>query len=104
MAGRTEWVEEASATNTTGTATHAAESERTHVVTMITASYEGNVDGLLTLLDGTTTVLRIQVHDDFQLSLAYPIRLTEGNKAEATLEASGGAGVVGYVSIGGYTL
>lgn len=99
----TEWTETASATNGTATATHAASSGDTHFVTTIVAGFTGSGNAAdLTLSDGDTTILTITVHDDITLELPYPIKLTTGNRAEATLGA-GGSSVDGNVTIGGFT-
>lgn len=99
----TEWTETASATNATATATHAAESGRVHFVTTIVAGFTGSGNAAdLALKDGSTTIMTVTVHDDMEIELPFPIKITAGNKAEATLGA-GGTSVDGNVTIGGFT-
>lgn len=99
----TEWTETASATNSTATATHAASSGDTHFVTTIVAGFTGSGNAAdLTLSDGNTTIMTVTVHDDIAIELPYPIKITTGNKAEATLGA-GGTSVDGNVTIGGFS-
>lgn len=99
----TEWTEAASATNATATATHSASSGDTHFVTTLVASFTGSGNSAdLTLKDGSTTIMTVTVHDDIEVTLPFPVKLTTGNKAEAAL-AAGGSGVDGNVTIGGFS-
>lgn len=99
----TEWTETGSATNGTATATHAASSGDTHFVTTIVAGFTGSGNAAdLTLSDGDSAIMTVTVHDDIVLEFPYPIKLTTGNKAEATLGA-GGSSVDGNITLGGFS-
>lgn len=99
----TEWTETGSATNGTATATHSGESGKVHFVTMIVAGFTGSGNAAdLTLSDGSDTILTVTVHDDIALEFPFPVKLSTGNKAEATLGA-GGSSVDGNITLGGFT-
>lgn len=100
----TEWTESASGDNSAATATHSAESGNVHYLTYVSASYTGdNTSGDLTISDGSTTIITVTVHEAEVINLPWPVKITTGNKVEASLAASGTAGDVGNVAIGGFT-
>lgn len=99
----TEWIEKGSGTDATATATRAASSGDLHFVAVVTASLTGSGNTAdLSVSDGTTTLFTVTIHDDLEMELPYPIKLSAGNKAEASLTA-GGSEVDGHVMIGGFT-
>lgn len=99
------WIETDNATNATATATRAATSgARSHYVTSIAASFSGSVAGVqLVLNEGATEIGRWYVHDVFALVFPSPIKIDPGNATSLVLSA-GGAGVVGSVTLNGYTV
>lgn len=98
------WAVTATADNAASTATKAAESGKSHYVTSISGSFSAAAIKLLTLKDGTTVIGNHYVHNAFGLTFPNPIKLTSGNLAELSLAASGTAGVIGAVTLNGFTL
>jgi hypothetical protein len=98
------WSEVASADNLAATASRAAVAGQSHYITGIAGSFSAAVAGkLLELKDGATVVWRGYVHNQLGLTFAKPIRISAGAAASLTLAASGTAGVLGAVSLTGYT-
>lgn len=99
------WVESATADNAVATATRAAApaGER-HRITGVTASFGAAAAGkLLEILDGSTVIWSGFVHDQLSVSFAAPLAGADGGPVSARLAASGGLGVVGAVTLTGYT-
>jgi len=90
-------------------ASKAAESQVTHYLTAVRASYDEAQVGLLEIRDGGsvgsggTVVFRGFVHDQETIEFAKPLELTKGNAVHAEL-AAGAAGVDGVVSIAGHSI
>lgn len=100
-----DWIEtSAEVDNATASATRAADSVETHYVTGVDASYSDPASGLLTIKDGATVVWRGHVHDARELQFSQALRATEGNAVSAELAGAGTAGIMGVVSLQGYSL
>mgnify|MGYP005855723313 CR=1 FL=1 len=100
-----QWSVPASADNAVATATRAGEPGRTHFVSGFLASFSAQVAGKeLTLSDGGTVIVRTHVHNSLALMLPKPLRITPGQPVTLSLQASGSAGVVGAVTLFGYTV
>lgn len=100
-----DWHVTTSADNATATATKAAITGQRHVITHITASFDNTAaNKLVSIFDGTTLIDKFAVTTT-GVSIAFPhgLRLSSGNKAEATLAASGTGGTTGYLTLHGYT-
>lgn len=103
ISGSAQWNEKGSATAGAATATHAGEAGKAHYVTLIVASFDGSGNtASLSINDGGTTIGTVTIHDNFELELSRPLRMSTGNKAEISL-ATGGAGVTGHVFLAGFT-
>ncbi len=90
--------------NATATVTVSGVSGKRHYLTYISASYDFAKIGRLEIKDGSTVILTAFVHNQQQFNFqAIPIVISESNALSATLEASGGAGNEGVVTIHGYT-
>lgn len=96
-----DWTENASATNATATATHAAVADQRHVLTYVAASFDDSTAGaLLTIKKGSDTEIEHYIHG----ADVIPLELRgENNEAVSAELAAGGSGVTGYVGIIGYT-
>lgn len=98
------WIEKGSADNATATATKAAAAGKRHYITSVSGSFTAAAAGkVLTLKDGTTVLGEWAVHNQFDQAFPLPIRATLGNAVSAELAASGTAGVLGKVTITGFT-
>lgn len=100
------WVEDDSKDNATATASRSAPKEGlSHFITSISGGYSASVSGnTLLLKQGVTVIGRWRVYDSLTLSFSSPIKLEPGTVANLELEASGGAGTLGDVTMTGYTL
>lgn len=98
------WVVTATADNNIATATKAAETGKSHYVTSISGSFSAAAIQLMQLKDGTTTIGNYHVHNQRDIVFAKPIKITAGNAVSLTLAASGSAGVVGAVTLAGFTI
>jgi len=103
---RNSWTEPVqSAGNSVATATHSAEAQRHHVVTKVDASYSSSTaSGELTISYNSVVVARKHVHAagaiDFGL-LGFENATV--NTAVAASLTAGGAGVVGDITLTGYS-
>lgn len=88
--------------NAAATASRAAEPLSNHVITAIHAAYSGAVTGTLTVKEGTTSKVVVDVVNSLSLD-GLNIELGEGKAISAELSASGSAGVYGSVLLNGYT-
>lgn len=98
-----EWSITATADNAAATATRAAEAGKSHYITAIFGSFSAAAIKLATLKDGTTVIGNYYVHNADSVPLARPLKITSGAAAELSLAASGTAGVIGAVTLKGYT-
>lgn len=98
----TEWSAQADATAALATATRAAEADSSHYVTAIEASYGSGQIGTLTVRAGATVLFTQAVHNQREIAFHTPLKLPAGTSAVAELSA-GSVGVVGRVSLHGYT-
>lgn len=101
-----EWTETvAGIDNATATAMHPAPaSNQCHYVTSISASFSAAVAGkLLTLKDGNTVIGNYYVHNQRDIPLPKPLRMTNGNAVSLVLAASGVGGQLGAVTLKGFT-
>lgn len=96
------WVESDSQDNALATATKAAETSKTHVITGVYASYSAAVTGLLQIKDDTTVIFEQYVVNATEIPLN--ITATQGNAVSAELAASGTLGQIGKVNLTGYTV
>ncbi|MBT9177518.1 MAG: hypothetical protein DDT20_01852 [Firmicutes bacterium] len=76
---------------------------QSHYITCIAGSLGAVLIRLMTLTDGTVIVGNFHVHNQRDIVFAKPLRLTMGSAAELRLAASGTAGVIGAVTMSGYT-
>lgn len=98
------WSVTATADNAAATATKAAEAGKSHYVTSISGAFSAAAIKLMTLKDGTTVIGNHYVHNASGFNFANPIKIASGNLAELSLAASGTAGVIGAVTLNGFTL
>lgn len=98
-----EWSVTATATAAAATATRAAEAGKSHYITGISGSFGAAQIALMTLSDGVTVIGNFHVHNQRDVHFDKPVRITAGNAASMTL-AAGAAGVVGAVTLRGYTV
>lgn len=99
------WIVAANATNAAATATRAAPTGGiSHYVTGIAASFSASATGVMLVLNqGATEIGRWYVHDVFALVFPSPIKVDPARAVSLVLSA-GGSGVVGAVTMNGYTL
>lgn len=95
-------VEAEPAAATQASAVKAAQPNTRHFVTSISASYSAAQVGFLTLLAGAAVVWRGYVHNARDLSFASPIEIPDNTAVELRL-AAGAAGVIGSVTVTGYS-
>jgi hypothetical protein len=96
-----EWVATASATASTATASKSASTAGArHCITQVMASFSAASIALLTVKKGTDTVFTQYVHSADVIPLELMGDVNEAVSAEL---ASGGGGVVGVVTLLGYT-
>lgn len=98
-----EWSLTATATAAAATVTRPGEAGRRHYVTSVSGSFGAAQISLLTLSDGATVVQNHHVHNIRTVEFSSPVEITAGNAAAATLGA-GAAGVVGAITITGFTV
>lgn len=98
------WSVTATADNLAVTATRAAEAGKSHYITSISGGYSNAAIGLMEMKDGVATVGNYHTHDQRDVALSRPLKITEGALAEISLEASGTAGIIGAVTMTGYTV
>ena len=105
LLGRAEatWSITTTADNASATATRAGESGKSHYITQVSGSFSAAATKLLTLSDGGTVIANLHVVNQRDIALARPLKLTAGQAAAVTLAASGAAGVVGAVTLSGFT-
>lgn len=96
-----DWGENASATAAVATATRAADGRRAHILGGVVVSYSAAQGGTLTIRSGNTVILEVAVQDRLVLD-NLNIKGGYGEALSAALSA-GGAGVIGRVSIYGYS-
>jgi len=99
-----EWTETVTANNAAATVTHAAETVGAHYITSISGSFSAAAIKLMTLKDGTTVIGNYHIHNADFIPFAKPIRITMGAIAELSLAASGTGGVIGAVTMTGFTV
>ena len=94
--------------NALATATRAAVAGQRQCITYVVAGYTGDAAAgkVLTIYDGATVKLEVPFLTN-PVIVALPggsplLRGTKAGAVSATLEASGTAGVKGYVNIGGF--
>lgn len=96
------WSITARVDNGAATVTRAAEAGR-HFVTAIHASFSAAAIRLLTLSEGGTIVANFDVHNQRDVVLPSPREFAAGTAVSATLAASGALGVLGTITVFGYT-
>lgn len=100
----TTWTAVDSKDNAVATAAKPADSRgRQHLVTGVLASYSASCTGLLQIKDGDAVIATLYVTDSAVIPFVQPLRGSPGNAVSAVLAASGTAGVVGAVTMIGYT-
>jgi hypothetical protein len=99
------WVETANADNAVALVTRAAPTGGlAHRITSISGSFSGSVAGaLLTLKQGAVEIGRWYVYDAFALPFVSPIDIDAETAVSLELAASGSLGVIGAVTMTGYT-
>lgn len=99
------WTETAQATAAVATATHAAAAGRHHVLKRVEASYSASTtSGELTVSFGSTVVARKHIHGAGHIE--FPIlgyENPDANEAVSAELAAGGGGIVGDVTLHGYS-
>lgn len=101
-----EWTRVASISAATAAVTVAAGgSGYRHVITGVIASYHTptSLAGLLIVHNGSVQVVRNDVFNALALDFSHGIRCSDNGVASASL-ATGGTGVIGSVTIRGYTV
>jgi hypothetical protein len=106
LLGLTSWAEGANADNLAATATKAAGGTATrHYVTGVSGSFSAAAAGKeLLLKDGATVIGRWYVHNQLHITFPVPIEISDNAAAEAVLAASGTLGVLGAVTLTGFTV
>lgn len=100
-----EWIEKDTQDNVEATATKAAQANRRHVITHVSASFSAAATKLLQVKHGTTVVWEHYVVNSEIVPLPDGVRNANENEAvSAVLAASGAGGTVGKVNLAGYTL
>lgn len=97
------WSLSATATAAAATVTRAAEADKSHFITGISGSFGAAQIALMTLSDGGAVIANFHVHNQRNIEFAKPIKITAGNAVSASLGA-GAAGVVGAITLTGYTV
>lgn len=98
-----EWTQTATADNAMASVTRAAEVGKRHYITGISASFSAANVKLLELKDGAAVIGNFHVHNQRDVEFGVPIELTANSAAELSLPASGTAGVIGAVTLRGFT-
>ncbi len=97
------WIETDTGTNAAANAQRAAPSGGlSHYITTISGTFDSVADADMILSEGATELARWHVYDAFALVFPSPIKLSPATLADLEL-AAGGTGVVGSVTITGYT-
>ena len=96
------WVKVDSQDNAIATASKAAATGKTHIITGVFAGFSSAVTKLLQIKDGNTVIAEHYIVNTGYIPLN--IRATDGNAVSATLEASGTAGQTGKVNLTGFTI
>jgi len=96
------WVVKDSQDNSAATAAKAAETDKTHILTGVSASFSGSATKLLQIKDGTAVIAEHYIVNSGHIPLS--IRATAGNAVSAVLAASGTGGTVGKVNLTGFTV
>ena len=104
MAG---WIESDSATNDVATATHAAETNKSHVIAGVYASFSTTASALLEVKRGSTVLFSAQIYDSAHITFpegiaADGLTSIDDNIAVSAVLAAGGGVVVGYVNLFGF--
>jgi hypothetical protein len=98
------WVESAQATNGLASATRAAPAGgMSHYITSVSGTFSATTTvQLMVLKQGSTIVARWHTRGGFELAFSSPIRIDPAVAVTLELPA-GGSGVVGAVTLTGYT-
>ncbi|MHA1754690.1 MAG: hypothetical protein ACTSYR_04150 [Candidatus Odinarchaeia archaeon] len=102
--GVSTWSVTATADNDVATATKTAEEGKSHYITSISGSFSAAAIQLMELKDDTDTIGNYHVHNQRDIVFAKPVKITAGNAVSLTLAASGSGGVIGAVTLVGFTL
>lgn len=97
----TDWCVSVTADNLAATVTRAAESDKAHYVTAITASFSAASTKLLTIKDGATVIGSFYVVNNEVINFATPVKVS--GVLEVSLAASGTTAVIGAVTVAGIT-
>lgn len=96
------WVATDSKDNAIATATKAAATGKTHIITGAFASFSATKSGLLQVKDGNTVIAEQYIYDSGYIPLN--VKATAGNAVSAVLTASGTATTLGKVNLTGFTV
>lgn len=96
------WYATARASNAAAVATKAADMNQRQVITSITAAFSGTKTKTLTISEGSTVKVTLDVVNSLTLTDIY-IEFSDSAAVSVELEASGTAGMYGSVLISGYT-
>jgi hypothetical protein len=100
----TDWFETAAVDNGVATATRAAAAGKHHYITGVIAGYTAAaVAKKLTIKAGATTIAVRTFSDGIEILFPRPVRVEANTAVSAELDASGGAGNTGRVTLLGYT-
>lgn len=101
---RNTWSITVTADNAAATVTRAAVTGQSHYVTGISGGFSAaNAGKLMTLKDGAAVIGNFHVHNQRDVPITEPIKLTQGSLAELSLAASGTLGQIGAVTLTGFT-
>lgn len=102
MIAETSWWAADRKDNAVATATKAADTSQKQIITAIYAAYSGTKTGILTIKEGTTTKITLDVVNSLSLE-GLELEFAAGTAVSAELSASGTATVYGSVLLNGYT-
>lgn len=101
--GVSSWSITATADNAAASVTRAAVAGQSHYITSIAAGFSAAAIKLLTLADGAAVIGNFYVHNRETIVFPLPIKLTANQAAALQLAASGTLGVIGSVTMTGFT-
>lgn len=104
QSGVTTWSALGNADNALVTVTQAADARgRSHRVTTILASYSGVSTGLLRVLQAAVPIAEYVIVNNAVINFSEPLMVGASSALSVTLAASGTAGIIGRVTVVGYT-
>jgi len=99
------WSVVAAADNAVATAAKAASPSQRHYVLAVDAGYStASISGILTVKRGTTVIAQKPIHGAGAFDFPYGLPGNVNEAVSAELTASGSPGVLGYVTLHGYSV